>query len=314
MTTCIFCNSEFTASGEGEHIIPDSIGGIITIPGVCTACNSKMNSLYDNKFTQEELIKAARQAYGIESRKRDKVKCFLDKPGELHGNKVILDESGKPVVLSNFSCEALEDGRFVVNGVVDKSNIADVIKYLDRNAKKMFSTLHPGDTEEQLEEKVRNLKKQVIDYCNDDGNITSSNDSISYKIQISLDIVKKEYCKIAYEFGFYKLGHRYLADPCGSLLRDCLNSNSMFDDIPAQILGKLPFNTSQDKHYIAIVGNCCIISIFGVHGVVPISLDASNFVEERDAMMTIIDPREGSYTEVRFVDFISVSKNTDEGD
>lgn len=70
MKKCIICekiknNEEFNK----EHIIPESIGGSLTIENVCKACNSKLGKEIDSKIINDFLIKGEIVGNKIRSKK-----------------------------------------------------------------------------------------------------------------------------------------------------------------------------------------------------------------------------------------------------
>ena len=59
MCKCIICDKEIIDKSI-EHILPDSLGGILTIDKVCKKCNEEMGSTIDSKMLNDDLISIIR--------------------------------------------------------------------------------------------------------------------------------------------------------------------------------------------------------------------------------------------------------------
>lgn len=53
---CIYCEGRLVNIGDGEHVIPDALGGNLTIKTVCNDCNNKF-SLLDNELLSHLLVR-----------------------------------------------------------------------------------------------------------------------------------------------------------------------------------------------------------------------------------------------------------------
>ena len=55
MKRCIICKKIKNSNDfNKEHIIPESIGGSLTIDNVCKDCNSKLGKEIDSKITNDD--------------------------------------------------------------------------------------------------------------------------------------------------------------------------------------------------------------------------------------------------------------------
>lgn len=71
MKKCIICK-KIKEDGEfnKEHIIPESIGGSLTIENVCKECNSKLGEEIDSKIVNDFFIKGNSVGKQIKNKKK----------------------------------------------------------------------------------------------------------------------------------------------------------------------------------------------------------------------------------------------------
>ena len=79
MKKCIICNKiKDNNDFNKEHIIPESIGGSLTIENVCKACNNKLGKEIDSKIIDDFLIKGQVVGNKIKN-KNNKEKVLFEK-------------------------------------------------------------------------------------------------------------------------------------------------------------------------------------------------------------------------------------------
>lgn len=88
LKTCIICGRPIKEKSI-EHIIPDAIGGNITIETVCKDCNSKLGDRVDSKLTNSMMFEWIRNELNIKNRDGKAPNLY----------KYYKDDNGNPVVI-----------------------------------------------------------------------------------------------------------------------------------------------------------------------------------------------------------------------
>ena len=79
MKKCIICNKiKDNKEFNKEHVIPESIGGSLTIENVCKKCNNKLGEEIDSKIINDFLIKGEIVGNKIRN-KNNKEKVLFEK-------------------------------------------------------------------------------------------------------------------------------------------------------------------------------------------------------------------------------------------
>ena len=79
MKECIICKKlKEDVEFNKEHIIPESLGGSLTIDNVCKICNNKLGNEIDSKIINDILIKGKIIENGIKN-KNNKEKVLFEK-------------------------------------------------------------------------------------------------------------------------------------------------------------------------------------------------------------------------------------------
>lgn len=215
MKQCIICKqlkeeNEFNK----EHIIPESIGGSLTIKDVCKECNSKLGNTIDKEITKDFLIKGELVTRRIEN-KNQKEKVLFPKLINKTNSKIKLTakrnlQTGKFVRYeSNTALTESKPNYFTItydSSKTEQENLKEITKLFKTKYNK---TLNNQESEYILDS-IKNKSKPHEE------NEFIVNEKINF-IKLS-----KEFIKIGYETAYYILGNPYLNDPCGQTLLESL--------------------------------------------------------------------------------------------
>ena len=212
---CIICN-EIKENMSVEHIIPDAIGGNITIETVCKDCNSRLGSKVDCALTDDPFILYLRNAFEI----KDKNGNLVDLTKRLP----LKDETGKRIVIKK------GDGELFPK--IYTGNTAPNVKITKTTEGKRKIEFSGSDVESILTKTKREFDKEGIPFCESDvrdklieqvkENLSLKLTPVEYKGQVDLGKYIPCVLKIAYETAHYILGDKYTNDSVGEEIRQYL--------------------------------------------------------------------------------------------
>lgn len=272
MTICIFCDSEFEATGVGEHVVPECAGGSVTIKEVCSDCNGELNKIVDEKFCRDFLVQLGRYALDIEGkRKQDKAFPFKEVVKTDKGYKARLDEDIIPEIITDINVEELDVGR-KISVAIDKNNIDELPKILFRKFKDYYTNKADEEVWQIVNDAIADFKEKF----DPEADVIKERPTYKYSKSIDFGLISNEYCKITYEIVFTELGYEIIDDPRMKLLKDIALGN-----VDRYILEKPPLEIDlwaldKNRHYIILANNRCIISVFGFKGMITFSDDSVN--------------------------------------
>ena len=214
MTKCIICNKiKDNNDFNKEHIIPESIGGSLTIENVCKACNNKLGKEIDSKIIDDFLIKGQVVGNKIKN-KNNKEKVLFEKLISNKNPQIKL--KAKRV---NGKLEKWEANTSLKASAEDK-NFHSI--YFDSNKDKRIVL---KEIEKQFKNKygktLTEEEKEMIIYKINNEYIYPKIEFNSTKI-IDFKKITMKFIKIAYETAYYILGKKYLDDKIGQELRESL--------------------------------------------------------------------------------------------
>lgn len=235
MKTCIICNKEKEEIQFNiEHVIPESIGGALTINSVCTDCNSRLGTEVDIHLINHLTVRDS--CFNHKIRNKDgKVpepsisNGFLDKD-QRQRVKYKFDEDGKPIEVfrTPYVEKDFKSGKVkIILDVKDKDNLQTILnKITDRNKL-------PRISKEDIEKNsfTGTVEKPIIHVSN------------------YFDIVQfhRGFFKIIYELAWLWLGNEYLKDETGKIIKECMFDNNLTKDYYKKypIKGNLNFITEK---------------------------------------------------------------------
>lgn len=218
MKKCIICKKiKYDDEFNKEHIIPESIGGSLTIENVCKECNNKLGIEIDSKIVDDFLIKANIVGNEIKN-KKNKEKVPFEKliSNKYHNIKITAkrEKSGKfKNWESNTSLKQSKEDQNKQTIYYDSNkNQEEVLKDIENLFKNKYNKELSEDEKEQIKYKMNNeYNKPEIEF--------------NYPAIIDFKKIARGLIKIAYESAYYKLGEEYFDDEMGEELRE-----SLFDE------------------------------------------------------------------------------------
>lgn len=218
MKKCIICKKIKNSNDfNKEHVIPESIGGSLTIDNVCKACNSKLGKEIDSKITNDFLIKGNTVKNKIKN-KKNKEKVLFEKLTSNKNPKIkIRAKRGKNGKFenweSNTSLKPSPDNKSIHSIYYDPNKDKEtVLKDIEKLFKNKYKKIL---TEEE--------KKEIVYKMNNE--YTYPEIEFNFNSTIDFKKIAREFNKIAYETAHYILGKKYFDDEIGQDLRE-----SLFDE------------------------------------------------------------------------------------
>ena len=217
MKKCIICkktknNNEFNK----EHILPESIGGSLTIDNVCESCNSKLGEEIDSKIINDFLIKGKIVGNKIKN-KKNKEKVLFEKLTSNKDPQIKLNaKRGKNGEFekweSNTSLKSSEDKNMHTIYFDSDKDKKTVLKEIEELFKHKYGKTLTEEKKNEIMYKINN---------------EHSHPEIVFNYRSTIDFKKlaREFIKIAYETAHYILGEKYFDDEIGQDLRE-----SLFDE------------------------------------------------------------------------------------
>lgn len=215
MKTCIICkknknDDEFNK----EHVLPESIGGSLTIDNVCKSCNSKLGNEIDSKIINDFLIKGEIVGNKIRN-KKNKEKVLFETLISNKNPQIKLNakrrKNGKfEKWESNTSLKTSSDNKNMHSIYFDSNkDIGNVLKDIEKLFKHKYGKILSDEE-----------KKDILYKINNEYN----HPEIEFNFTSTIDFKKlaREFIKIAYETAHYLLGEKYLDDKIGQNLRESL--------------------------------------------------------------------------------------------
>ena len=212
MEKCILCTDDFEKL-TSEHIIPDSLGGIIKIACLCEECNSALGDKVDKLITDSELLLCNRYKYNIEGKKNKLPKI---------GSGKAIDENGMEM---GFELRfKYEEGKFeVIDKLIKKDDesfiiIANDKKEMQKMAEKRIERLNDGS---KLDYKSLDNVKEM--------KVALKEIKMKPNLNKELKFLILPLLKIVFEMSFLVFGDKYLDDDIAEEYRKILYSVAIED-------------------------------------------------------------------------------------
>lgn len=277
---CIICLKEPNANEDNtqltvEHIVPEFIGGKLTLKNVCKACNSRLGEKIEGPLSKNFLFKAYAYFNGIKG-KKDKLINPLSGTYKHSEGTLRFNDDFSIHLIPDYQIHEKDDGGFIFSVRADIKDISKIekeaSKSISRLAKKKGKTINKKKLDEQLEKicipSIENTK--LIEQP-----------EITVSFSIDYDMIALLAIKIAYEFIAYYFGSslfKFELDKFRSSLLNCslneniIYSNDDFSIVLKSILAENPFLElkepskleeifSKNKTLIMLVNGGCSVRV-----------------------------------------------------
>ncbi|EKF9139834.1 hypothetical protein VCSRO18_3389 [Vibrio cholerae] len=310
--TCIICLGENEITDENpltdEHIVPEFIGGTLVEKNVCKTCNSNLGGGFEGRLASNFYFKLARQVFDIKGKQPHAPNAFNGVYDHDSLGKVRVS-NGKVAVFPEVQVEQNGSG-FSISLKIDKSEQPQAAKILRKKLERHFKSQGVNLSSEQLSLMVSNFFENA--------NITSN---LTEKPQIAGSFVWNIndhallHLKVAYELLVHHFGSSYLNDPVATPIRLCLKEQVVKSEVSFTNQIDVPgFKTLIDdkNHWVYIVRNFCVVSIFG-------SVSSTVFTDKNseffDPIGTIykFDVEGGQYSKSSFYEYLNSLTNASRG-
>lgn len=264
---CIICRNPPNISNPltKEHIVPESIGGSLTIDRVCKNCNSTMGSDFEGEVVNYFFFKAIRHTNQIPAKRGRSVAHPLKGIyASSNGSKIEVDGNLKQRLISNYEVTSINkaSGKLSMNIALDPNNLnnleSELSKKLARLEKEHNIIFHENSLKNAIKE-ISNTPSKPL------GSITAQ-----LKFQIDLGKLELFYLKIAYELSYYNYGDSYLKDSTGKNIANILKNKAAKDtDCFIEPLVNDSFieqTFSVDFHWVIFKGHSkfCLVGLKGI--------------------------------------------------
>lgn len=295
MGLCILCRNERELTEE--HIVPDCIGGSLKPKLLCKDCNSDLGSTVDGPFSNTVMVQLPRQSLQISGKSGKVPNAFANFGSATHDGRdlsIRLDEQFKPYVKRVVSEQSTNQG-LEISITIDKEDEGDIESILRKKITRYYRSL--GMLEDEIHAKVaeavQDAKKAAV--------AVSHQPTIKYSFSIDINVLLLESIKVAYEIAALEFGEKYITNsPVAEILR-CALRHQRPDGISGGVgIDFGPLKTvlpGQDAHYVLLLHNTCVVSVFGIASVIEYCAEQEPFARSADdALLYVFDPSNRCHT------------------
>lgn len=303
MPLCIFCRNERELTEE--HIVPDCVGGSLKPKLLCKDCNSTLGSTIDGPFSNSVLVQLPRQSYQIPGKSGSVPNPFGNYGATTHEGRefsVRLDEQFKPYVKPVVTEQRTDQG-LEISITIDKEDEGDIESIIRKKITRYYQSVGMPDDEIQTKvaQAVQDAKKIAVP--------VTHQPTIKYSFTIDINVLVLESIKIAYEIAALEFGDMYVtSSPVAEALR-CALRHQRRDGIAGGLgidIGPLKaILPGQDSHYVLLLHNSCVVSIFGIASIIEYCGEQEAFSRSiDDAVLYVFDPANRSHAKYLLADFL----------
>lgn len=296
---CIFCLQEKPSSDE--HVIPDSIGGTLRVKEVCRECNNTLSRLVDNPFANCSPIQLARYTHSLGG-KRDNIPFPFNGIGTIDtGQKISLNRNFVPHLKRKLDISETSNGGLKIFFNADAADKENFDKMLGAPLRKVLVTKCPDFSDEKIDKLIGEIVEQAKNQT-----LVSDQKHIKQEWNITLDDLRSEFMKIAYELWFRRFGYPWIEE---SATAKVLRAVIMNRDSSSPIRGKLfcpdiphPMSDPNKNHMIIQMDGTCVIRLFNISCLVGCELSDERFqLNEEDYYVIFQDFISGTLTEEKYL-------------
>ena len=202
---CIFCDTRINDSNKSEeHIVPKFLGGKFTIDIVCKSCNNDIGKNFEQKMSEDPLIKLILSYFHIKSGSRNQVTPNI----KFWDDRMTIRINERKFFFMHTEREiSFDEDEGILHIEVDETTPQEEI-------------------DEIINNKVKNLemntgKKYSVTILRDDV-ILEEEEPENIPIDINLDLFGRLFVKIAYEFACLNLDSSFLNDERAIFLKEII--------------------------------------------------------------------------------------------
>lgn len=304
MPQCILCRNERVLTEE--HIVPECVGGSLKAKLLCQECNSSIGSEIEGPFSNTLLVKLSRQCYQIPGKGNIVPNLFGSYGSANHEGRelsVCLDPQFKPYVRRIVSEYKTSQG-LEINITVDKEDEGEIETIIRKKLVRYYRSagMPEGEIQVKVNQAVQDTKLAAV--------AVSHQPTIKYVFATDLNIVTLECIKITYEVAVLEFGETYVMNsPVAERLR-CAIQSRRTDGVTGS--RSVDFGPLQDifpgrnAHYVLLLDNACVISIFGMASVVEYCGKEEPYARTMDeSILYVLDPINQSHSRHSFPEYLS---------
>ena len=277
---CIIClrtpnefdkNSKLTI----EHIVPEFIGGKLTVKNVCKACNSRLGGMLEGPLSKNFLFKCYSYFNGTKGKKNKLANPLAGTYSHPQGD-IRFNDDFSIFKLPSYHFYEKNDGGLgfkVLVDIKDRNKIEDeVYKAITRLAARKGQTIKPDRLREQLK-KIHSLAEENINII--------EQPEIEVSLSIDFNMFALLAIKVAYEFIAYYFGNMVFNKEYDKFRESLYNcsldpsihyTNDNFALIFKSLLPQNPFMQlkdineidrifSKNKTLVFLIKGCCSVRI-----------------------------------------------------
>lgn len=218
---CAFCLREPPAVLlTDEHVFPEALGAVFTVPFVCKTCNDTLGSDVDALLTEYPLMQMLRMGLHIPNKSGELPAALKD--GEIVGH---------PGIVASYVAKVPGE-----KGIVKPR--PKVVRFTTPDGRSFVNVEGSPDEAREIIEKIekRHIAKGGAVKNRESYSRTIPSPTVTKTVKTKDCVVVRPLLKIAYELGVHVLGEQYLEDPRASPLR-----HGIVDAIFTGIEGEISF-------------------------------------------------------------------------
>jgi len=268
--SCIICKKSDELTDE--HIIPEFLGGNLTITSVCKPCNDKMGNTFDGRLSKNEIFSLPNFVYNISGKSGVPRPLEGSKQTKLN-EKVYVEFSENKFKVKSYPQISIikENGEDVFSMKIDPSDLGKAKEIIGKKINRYYKDTPSSFRENLIDKLYHDLTNRPV--------TESPSPIVKGSFTVDFTDLKLLFIKIAYEIGHHNFGKSFTNNPVAEILRIALYKQfvkeinvSFFPEIGS--MKKLFF---EDNHYVCLARNVCYIKIHGIDAMIHISDVNSDF-------------------------------------
>jgi hypothetical protein len=308
MIMCIICKGENPISDKNpitdEHIIPEFIGGALTVSNVCKVCNSRMGDGFEGILANSLFYKLPRFIWGIEGKQKKLSFPFSGVYEDSDLGKFQVLTSGDLYLIPEIKLTKRENS-------VDVSMLIDTseLDKAEHHLKKKLSRYFKSEGKEINEPRVSKIVSELVENS-EKKHVSKQGPQITSKFSLDLNSQVLLYIKIAYELAIYHFGNEYINDVVANKLRLSLKNLMPDNSIHGQFPADQPSYHKifdDEHHWVLFLRNTCFVKIFGLAALIEFSEEEATFVDA-EGVVYKFSYKDYSFSKLSLLDHIGLMR------